>query len=45
MQERSDMVMGNLEGVYISLGMLSKKQIYTHTQTYVYTFLPNVGGW
>lgn len=34
--------MGNLEGVYVSLGMSSERQIYTHTQTYVY---PPGPGW
>lgn len=44
MEERSDRVMGNLEGVYISLGMSSERQIYTHTQTHAYPPWTWVGG-
>ena len=43
-REKWHRVMGNLEGVYISLGMSSEKQIYTHTQTHVYSPWTWVGG-
>lgn len=36
--------MGNLGGVYISLGMSSERQIYTHTQTHIYPPWTWVGG-
>lgn len=43
-REQGHTGMGNLEGVYISLGMLSERQIYTHTQTHVYPPWTWVGG-